>query len=397
MFRHIAQRLVLLALACSLGFVLVEMGVRVWLTRLASAEQFVSYASLDQLRARTEKTGASFSRFSPHLYVGFTGSPNYHRGENRHNALGFRGDPIPLEKPNGEYRIVCLGGSTTYTSAVRAYRKSYPDQLQATLRARGYPNVRVINAGLPGYTTWETLVLFEFRILDLDPDMIIIYHGVNDAGARMVWPPSAYRGDNSGAKGPAPGLHRPLPLHLRSTAIRLLLIRFGLAQSPGALETTFVKVPPTGHGLKYLYQTRRGTYPNGIFNKIDAVKMLRKNPPIYFERNLEHILVIAKHRGIQPVLATFAYIVREKGGDGTAAEEIRYGMDELNEVIVRVGADLEVPVFDFAASFPKDPALFTGGVHLNGKGARLKAELFAEFLVGAALIPKPVPTLSSIE
>jgi lysophospholipase L1-like esterase len=117
--------------------------------------------------------------------------------------------------------------------------------------------------------------------------------------------------------------------------------------------------------------------------------MLAQNPPIYFERNLEHLLVIARHNGVQPVLATFAYVARKKGGDASSSPEIRSAIDEINRSIQRIGAELEVPVFDFAARFPRDPDLFVGGVHLNASGARLKAEIFADYLSESQLIPRP--------
>ena len=42
----------------------------------------------------------------------------------------------------------------------------------------------VLNCGVPGYTSIESLVNLELRLLELDPDVVLIYHGINDA--RMV-------------------------------------------------------------------------------------------------------------------------------------------------------------------------------------------------------------------
>lgn len=376
-------------MAAVLSLLLLEGGARLWLTRVASPDDFVRYASLDQLRARSEETGQGFSRYARHLYVGFVGSPGWERGADRHNALGFRGDPVAQPKPPGEFRIACLGGSTTYTSAVHDHRRSFPSLLEADLARRGYRNVRVINAGLPGWTSYETLVNFQFRVLDLEPDLIIVYHAINDLLVRLVWPPAAYRGDNSGAKRAGAGLDTPPPWPERSTALRMLLIRFGWAESPGALEQTFVRHAPHFRGFEFMRQVRQGDYPSGIFRKTGVPEMLERNPPIYFQRNLEHLVVLAKHHGVQPVLATFASVAMPLGGDASSTPEIRAGIEEMNDVVRRVGSELEVPVFEFAERFPEDPRLFVGGVHVNEKGARLKAELFADFLVETALLPRP--------
>jgi lysophospholipase L1-like esterase len=59
--------------------------------------------------------------------------------------------------------------------------------------------VQVINAGVGGYNCWEVLINLELRVLDLDPDLIIIYEGRNDVRAGLV-EPASYRGDDSGRR-----------------------------------------------------------------------------------------------------------------------------------------------------------------------------------------------------
>lgn len=59
-----------------------------------------------------------------------------------------------MPKPKGEYRIVCLGGSTTYTGWVDDYRLTYPALLQTELIDRGYA-VTVVNAGNEAWTSYE--------------------------------------------------------------------------------------------------------------------------------------------------------------------------------------------------------------------------------------------------
>ena len=45
------------------------------------------------------------------------------------------------------------------------------------------PYFEVINAGIPGWTTAESLINLHFRVLELSPDMVIICHAVNDTFA----------------------------------------------------------------------------------------------------------------------------------------------------------------------------------------------------------------------
>ena len=75
--------------------------------------------------------------------------------------------------------------------------------MQTILRDEyGYSNVQVINAGVVAYASWDTLANFEFRVLDLDPDIVIVYHAINDVIARLV-DPAYYNGLN-----PARGIWR---------------------------------------------------------------------------------------------------------------------------------------------------------------------------------------------
>ena len=98
------------------------------------------------------------------------------------------------------YRIAVLGGSSAYTLNVENNEKTFTALLEKSLVDKfGYEHVAVINAAVSGYNSWESLINLEFRVLDIDPDMIIVYQGQDDVHARLVSPVS-YRGDNSGRR-----------------------------------------------------------------------------------------------------------------------------------------------------------------------------------------------------
>jgi lysophospholipase L1-like esterase len=390
--RRWPQVLLLLVVSTGFGLLAAELAARFWLERFADVEQFRRFASLDQLRQRMEREGQSVSPYAPHRYIGFTPTPGYRRGRNRHNRLGYRGDPIPQPKPEGEFRIVCLGGSTTYGGAVGDPRLAYPAQLEAALRGRGYANVRVVNGGAEGWASHESLVNFEFRVLDLDPDLVIVYHGVNDLNGRMVWPFEAFRGDNSGAVQHSPGLNRAVPLLQQSTLIRILLIRAGRAPSHLALVSNFTVLPQTARFFAFQRQKTKGNYPAGYFERVSIMDMLDRNPPVFFRRNLENLVAVARAQGVQPVLATFAHCDCVADEPALTSEEVKRGIREHNRMILELAESLDVRVYDFAAAFPRDPNLFSSAVHLSVGGNRLKAKLFADFLVDADLLPAPAST-----
>jgi hypothetical protein len=389
------RTLLLLLVSTAFALLLAELVARFWLERLADDELFRRFASLEQLRERMEQEGQSVSPYTPHRYIGYIPTPGYRRKANYHNRRGYRGGPIPQPKPAGEFRIACLGGSTTYGSMVNDPELTYPAQLERALHSNGYPHVRVINAGAEGWASHESLVNFEFRVLDLAPDLVIVYHAVNDLNGRMVWPFEAFQGDNAGAVQHSPGLNAAVPLLQRSTLARILLILSG-KPSHLALVGNFTVVPKTARYWAFLYQVSQGTYPSGYFEEASIMDMLDHNPPIYFRRNLESLVAVARAHGVQPVLATFAHSDRVTSDPVLASPEIIRGIREHNELIEEVGAELDVPVYRFADEFPDDPKLFIGAVHLNARGNRVKGTRFARYLIQAGLIPTPeAPTPDS--
>jgi lysophospholipase L1-like esterase len=93
------------------------------------------------------------------------------------NALGQRGPDPAMPKPPGTFRIVCEGGSTTFDLLAPDDAHTWPFLLRGKLAARGGD---VVNSGFPGWTTVESLVSFELRDVDLSPDLVVVFAGVND-------------------------------------------------------------------------------------------------------------------------------------------------------------------------------------------------------------------------
>lgn len=381
-------RLLQTLLAIVVVLILHEIAARMYLQYWADDEHFIRYASTNQALARYENADPPRFRNAPHRYLGHYPTPNFTAGNDRHNALGFRGEEIELPKPEGEYRIVCLGGSTTYTGWVDDARLTYPALLQTDLNDRGYA-VTVVNAGHEAWTSYETVINMAFRVIDLDPDMIIVYLGVNDIIARMVWPPEAFRGDNAGFRGPNMPQQSVLGLFEYSTFLRMILIKAGWSEPQTSLFKTLDHHASTFRGFAWRKGQLHERNALRIRGEVSGRTMLETNPPRYFERNLESIVALANHRGIDVVFATFAYFPGFKGEPLVNLEEILWAYEESNDVVRRVATKNDVSLFDFANVFPKESTLFADGIHMTKAGARVKAELFADFLVDHQLILRP--------
>ncbi|MBN1587067.1 MAG: hypothetical protein JW937_06535 [Candidatus Omnitrophica bacterium] len=354
-----------------------ELAARVWLRNLADPMQVALYGTVTQVEGLN-------SRFSQHHYLPFIPKPGYESGGNRHNALGFRGEEIAIPKPAGTYRVALLGGSTTYNTAVRDYQRSYPYVLQQILRTER-PGLEVVNAGCDKYSTWESLLNLEFRVLDTEPDLVIVYHGINDVHPRMVYPYEAYKGDNSGSRTP---YARPQEgIWDRSAVFRVLRARLGIRQPVvGLLYTRTHDYLATNHTMGFRNQKARGEYPSGVFVEQSASEMLEQNKPTYFERNLRNMIAVCRAHKIPVVLMTFAWSPAFRNQPLVASEEYQNAFREQNGIIKRLCIEEGVPYYDFCEEMPQNPTLWTDGRHVNELGAQVKAALVAQYLIQNRLI-----------
>lgn len=106
----------------------------------------------------------------------------------RINKYGQRGEDYPLEKEEGEYRVICLGDSLTFGPGVRD-EETFAAVLQEIFRRRNPgtdKNVRIINAAVNGYATVHYLRWAETQVDIYDPDLLIVGCFI---GNDMVIPP----------------------------------------------------------------------------------------------------------------------------------------------------------------------------------------------------------------
>jgi lysophospholipase L1-like esterase len=110
------------------------------------------------------------------------------------------------------------------------------------------------------------------------------------------------------------------------------------------------------------------------------------NPPVYFQRNLENMVSIARAHDVVPVLVTFAPSPLFDDLPRVASEEYIAAYREMNEVVRVVAVKTHTNLFDFAMRFPNDRRYFVDGRHVNEEGCRLKSELFADYLIESGLL-----------
>ena len=94
------------------------------------------------------------------------------------NSKGFRTHEFRDKKPQGLYRIICVGGSTTVIG--RTNEETYPALLEKKFKER-FPgrDMEVLNFGVSKYGTSEIINLC-YDSMKYQPDLFLKYNGMND-------------------------------------------------------------------------------------------------------------------------------------------------------------------------------------------------------------------------
>lgn len=107
--------------------------------------------------------------------------PEYKGHINRH---GTKGVDFELPKPDGEFRVVCIGDSTV-EGVGPGSRRTFPLLLEQMLaedirRLPGSRSVAVINAGIGSHNSAFNLAYLAFRLIHFEPDVVVIKSTYND-------------------------------------------------------------------------------------------------------------------------------------------------------------------------------------------------------------------------
>jgi lysophospholipase L1-like esterase len=281
------------------------------------------------------------------------------------DSLGLRDDEIPLEKPPGEFRILCLGDSVTF-----GYRLEEPQTFVAQLEAllnKHYemPHFQVINAGIDGYSTFQEFHFLKKRGLALQPDLILVCFVLNDVTEQfrtMASLGGAGHYAGAGRKSLARSVVHLLNKSAVYTAVKLLYVK---------LE---------GMRRARLQQIGNWRYRSldDIFNEGELFRSpLRPEIEAAWEYTKTQVLQLsqlARDNGI-PVLV----FVPPYAGQ---VEQNGLGM-EPQQVLARFCLRHRIPFYDLSSGFlasPNPEALFLDGGHYNPDGSRLIAQMLFQKL-----------------
>ena len=142
----------------------------------------------NRLLEKEEGRDATSPIFYHHHYLNFALNPAAaYMGEKQFNQdfLIRRSEPV-RERSTVKWRALALGGSTTFGEGVAEEAGTWPYQLEQRIRTRFGQKYEVINGGVNNYNILENMIHYVTLLTFLDPDVVILFVGINDVHPRMI-------------------------------------------------------------------------------------------------------------------------------------------------------------------------------------------------------------------
>lgn len=130
----------------------------------------------DPLVTATREDWTPLRRYDPLLFWSLR--PHASHGQVQTNALGLRDREVG-PRTGEEFRVLSLGESTTFAQGV-AVEEGYSARLENGIGTIHGRRLRVVNAGVAGYSLFQGVAWLEHRGLELEPDAVMLYFGYND-------------------------------------------------------------------------------------------------------------------------------------------------------------------------------------------------------------------------
>lgn len=275
------------------------------------------------------------------------------------NSLGLRNREIAA-KPDGTSRILFLGDSLIFsgeTSTGELYTQTIENNLNANSIGDSQ-NTEVINAGVPGYTTYQELEFLKKYGLDMKPDVVVLGFVFNDLYYKY--------------------LHKPSEDKFLSPDPEIKLHRFDTTRFPSRL---FAK-SYLAHETVYAVERARsiGSEKKFPFERKDDFYLAWKDYGWEEPRRLiveMRQLLAEKHISLMVVIFPIADQLDDKYLN-IDRDYVLYPQKRIKSICT----DNSIPFLDLTPALYKGggPAISRDGIHYNGKGNDIVAAEVTSFL-----------------
>jgi lysophospholipase L1-like esterase len=307
--------------------------------------------TLDEVDQIIDGDGELFWRLKPNLHGRPWLKPLWL--DTRTSSLALRSPEVSIPKPQDHFRVLSLGDSCTYGSGV-VMGDTYPSQLEQMLNMVYEADVyEVVNGGCPGYSSFQGVQLFKERGTKLQPDIVTISFGINDAS------PWSGMSDADTYRRINPPVLKAL---LESALVRLV-------------ATPVMRLMHAGPSI-----VRADASPPGPGDAAPAPRAT----PAQFHAQLTELVGLVRAAGAKPVLIVHPHQAQVKG---------EWPETQYQAEVRRVASETQTPLCDFVAALSGKPQVFIDNCHLKREGCQLVAAALFKTLKEQGLIPEP-PTLA---
>jgi lysophospholipase L1-like esterase len=307
------------------------------------------------------------------------------------NGYGFRGDALAMPKPADEVRVFVVGGSTTENIALddtQDMSRLMQERLQDVEHERGGDRTwKVYNAGKSGDRSYDHLAMVSQRIAHLEPDVIVVFAGINDLMAGLFGVDYTHMS--------------PMVLS-RGRLLRLLASDSQLFRRGHAVARRFLRRSDEDVQQTIAFKT----------NYAEKAELQRgyavvdETPPtdtLAYAQNLRSIAAVGKAAGARVVFMTQATSwgappeaevvrwqwMRLRRGQTWSLDAMQGTMSRYNDAMREVAATSDAGLVDLPAHVEPTVAYFFDDCHFNVAGARAAALLLAP-AVADAVTPAPL-------
>lgn len=287
------------------------------------------------------------------------------------NRHGYRGPSFEVPKPKGIQRIVILGGSTVFDQNAEE-GNDWPRQVERILKDNGHPRAEVVNAGIPGHASSDSLGRLYTQIWQWEPDYVLVYHAWNDI---------KYFNEVSYDR-PLINIIRPInpdadPFKTYQGTIDYVLTNSQL----------YMKIRNKYFGWKYPHGSEGGIRAERRDNVGDL-------GVAQYRRNVELLVDASRNIGAVPILITQATLVSPTNSNedrdrimygyvGLSHEGILRAYEKCRQVIWDVAKQKQVVVLDLTPQLQGQSELFSDHDHTTAQGSRVIAHKVADYLASA--------------
>jgi hypothetical protein len=179
MIRHAAQtfkHLVLTVLLIIGGVCALEVALRI---RRATNSAAIRSETTDVVSATTMPSRATYLAVAPKLRFTRIESESGRPFTLRTNSFGLRSPEVEIPRPEGCFRVLCLGDDNTFAGDLPE-SFAYPQILGELIQSQTSTRVEVLNAGCPGGSPTISALLVRHRLMMLQPDVIVVHIDPSD-------------------------------------------------------------------------------------------------------------------------------------------------------------------------------------------------------------------------